>query len=485
MEDEAGRELAQDKAHLVALYTSALARVETLVRELESSKNNYLPRTYDVLLGHAENMASQLRTAQGDLNACEFSLQQKKEYSDMLRVLDAGVASLLAAPNWQSPSFWHSTLPQAGRETGRVSVSKNDYKRDMHKDERAYGQAFVKEYIEHPLRLAPFAFPTSSGMSAVATVLIHVGHSLKNDTPVLAGKGSYFQNKWQLEHLFPGRVHWVDEFDTQGLLARAKELEPGLVFLDSLCGAESLPMPDLHTLVPGLSKILGSASTLVIDNTILATMYQPLRDLPINPFGMKLIVVESLLKFHQFGMDRVGGGIIWAPMGSDSGLFEARMHVGTIMPDMSVLALPEPNRKLFDERLLRIGRNARLFAERLHAHIEGSGIRVNHPALPHYRGYAWTKDLAFQGPFVTITFTEGSQTVSHYDAFVARVHKAAQQAGIDIVGGTSFGFDTTRVYVTARYATNITEPFVRISLGTETREEVERLADVCAEALRV
>jgi cystathionine beta-lyase/cystathionine gamma-synthase len=201
---------------------------------------------------------------------------------------------------------------------------------------------------------------------------------------------------------------------------------------------------------------------------------------------MHLVVVESLLKFHQFGFDRVSGGIICAPVGSEQGLFETRMHLGTIMPDASVLAMPLPHRELFDARLARIGRNARLLAEKLAAAVEKGDShvsRVIHPSLPSYEGYEWSKDLSFQGPFVTLSFKEGKQGVSHYDAFVSRVTAAAKKAGIDIVGGTSFGFDTTRLYVTARYATGITNPFVRISVGTETKREIEALARVFEEAL--
>lgn len=449
-----------DKALLVWLFESGIER-------LKAAGEDY----------------GEFARALGNLQSATFSPAIKKEYGEQARVLYAHMAATLSAPNWQSPSFWHTASPQAGREVGTISASRNDYKRDMHADAKRYETAFVQEYVNHPMRIAPFAYVTSSGMSAVSTVLVHLQSSCGPDDVVLAGKSSYFQNKWLLQTLFPRRVKWVDEFDTDGILAAAQNYKPKIIFLDSLCGAETLPMPDLKTLVPALARIVPKETTLVLDNTVLSTMYQPLHDLPWNPLSMKLIVVESLLKFHEFGMDRVPGGIIWTPSLMESGLFHTRMHMGTIMPDNAVCAMPEPNRKYMDMRLLRIGQNARAIAETLSAALEGNSSvleEVIHPSVPRYRGHAWTGALPFQGPFVTLRFKK--RTVANYDAFIARVENIGKEKGIDLVGGTSFGFDTTRLYVTARYATDITEPFVRLSVGTESAEEIDALVDVLVAA---
>lgn len=482
MSAQAEADLQQDREHLLSVTQAFLMQVRSATQQLAETRRSYYASVYDALHDEGVSVVGQLEQLERTLCSGKFSSIEKKEYGALLRVLSARVAAFLAGPNWQSPSFWHTNMSQAGMESEVVSASNNDYKRDMHVYEKKYGAAFVREYVDHSLRLAPFAFPTSSGMSAMATVLAHLGSSAPQST-VLAGRSSYFQNKWQLEHFFPGRVQYVDEFATDDIVHMCTELQPSIVLLDSLCGAVTLPMPNLPDLLPKLARVLTSSSTLVIDNTVLSTMYQPLNDLPLRLFGMKLVVVESLLKYHQCGLDRVAGGIIWAPAGSEDGLFAARMHLGTVMPDASVHALPPPNRALLDARLLRIGRNARLLAQRLHEHTSKQGIEVIHPSLPHYAGYGWTRDAKFQGPFVTLQFPKKMQHVARYDAFVRTVQKAANDAGVDIVGGTSFGFDTTRLYVTARYATNITEPFVRVAVGTETVDEVDLLAQAFIQVL--
>jgi hypothetical protein len=68
-------------------------------------------------------------------------------------------------------------------------------------------------------------------------------------------------------------------------------------------------------------------------------------------------------------------------------------------------------------------------------------------------------------------------------AFVESAIVEAARRRIPLIGGSSFGFDTTRVYLTAAQAA-AGEPFVRISPGTEHRLEIDELADALAAAIR-
>jgi hypothetical protein len=54
---------------------------------------------------------------------------------------------------------------------------------------------------------------------------------------------------------------------------------------------------------------------------------------------------------------------------------------------------------------------------------------------------------------------------------------------IDLVEGTSFGLDVTRMYVTAQTATDISKPFLRVSAGTETASEIESVAEAIIRAV--
>ena len=59
----------------------------------------------------------------------------------------------------------------------------------------------------------------------------------------------------------------------------------------------------------------------------------------------------------------------------------------------------------------------------------------------------------------------------------------AKKKKVSINGGTSFGFNTTRIYLTARN-TDYGMPFIRVSVGTENIIELEKVKDVFTKTLQ-
>ncbi|TAK04269.1 hypothetical protein EPO34_03960 [Patescibacteria group bacterium] len=400
---------------------------------------------------------------------------------DRLRSLYGRFAGARAAPDWQSPSFMHARRSQAGLQEGRIRGTVNDYKRDHHMDAAAYERAFVKAYVDGSALVPVTAYATVSGMAALSTVVMAL---MMRGTlacgPILVGRRSYFENRTLLKGLFPGRIVEADEMDAVGVVARAKAIQPHAVFLDTLCNAPDLPLPDLKTLVPGLCRALPKDACLVLDNSALGPACQPLRVFPVLGHA-KLLVLESLNKYHEHGFDRVTGGIVWGPIGSTRRLWSARMHGGTVLPDASVHALPRPDRPRLLKRLARIERNALILARALED-APSSARTVVYPGLPSYPGRAWTNGLPFCGGNLTVTFRDLGSTVKLARRFLSRAIAGAKQEGLDLTAGTSFGFDVTRVYLTALHAVEGTPPFLRISAGTETRQEIEALARVFNDA---
>lgn len=475
----------EDIELLAALAASGQTSSEKALRAITLHPEWYRSGSARHAAETVKRLAASFAKAEESLLGVEIpAVAIKKETADLLRVLYAELGAARASLNWQSPSFAHSLSSQAGNETGNIVASQNDYKRDGHADDETYVRAFVREYVDRGLHPAPKAYLTSSGMAAVSTVLQFLSGGMAKEERVIAGKGTYFQNKWVLENLFPGRVDYVDESDSRAVLAAITSHTPAIAFFDSLSGSSSLAVPDIQAMIRDTSK-LASPPAFVVDNTVLSVGFQPLPRLPLLGKRPKLFVVESILKYHEFGFDRAGAGIIWTLDDKNGALAEARMHLGTIIPDASVLSLPEPNRRLFDVRMRRIDRNARRIASRLDSYVSGADTPLQaivHPSLgkePHREA----SSLPFLGPFITLQFKAGERRVERYDEFVEASLGAARRAGVDLVGGTSFGFDTTRVYVTARKAIGITEPYVRISVGTETAGEADALAGIFETAL--
>ena len=201
---------------------------------------------------------------------------------------------------------------------------------------------------------------------------------------------------------------------------------------------------------------------------------------------MNLIVIESLNKFYEFGTDRVSGGVIWTSAKIDNEIDIVRIHCGTIIPDTSLASLPIPNRARLDTRLARVERNAHFIATKLHEHLtthHTSKISsVIYPGLPTYHGYEWTKNMSFRGPFITLSFKGRFRKTAHYNRFIRRAITAAQERGVALDRGTSFGFDTTRISIAAFYSEE-SRRYIRIAVGTETISEIETLAEALIEAL--
>lgn len=484
MTDQTLLDLADDYAQLRHIVVSAQKRLAALRPHL--AKGTVHPKTREAL----ERQITHLLETYSEVEACLAAtptIEGKDRAADLLRSLQGLTGAFLAATNWQSPSFMHSVRSQAGKYTGRIDATINDYQRFSHFDAKNYEHSFRREYIDAPLQMPPGVLATGSGMSAFSVAVTSLHNDGRVPGNVLVGRGSYFENKHVLQGFFPGQTHEVDEMNVNAVLSAIDRLKPSLIVLDSLCNTEHIQLPDLARLLPALALRLTRRTMLIIDNTGLAASFQPLHHVPRGPNKLQLIVVESLLKFHQFGFDKVMGGILWRNGLSPLTLFSARERLGAILPDASVLSLPEPSRELLAKRLARMDRNALYLAEQLDAHIRNKKLsafsHVVYPGLPSYPGYAWTKHLPFRGSYFAVIFKPMFAHASAYKRFVAGVLHEAKAAGFPLTSGTSFGFSNTRIYLTALHAKKNAKPFVRISVGTETQAELATLAAIFTRAV--
>lgn len=493
--DLALREVTQDLVDLGALLEDAHRRLTRFRSGLRAhpqwgraeTRLQLRPIVDQLLASYAQALEMLQAPA---LQEPEAALRQlgarKRQLVELARSMQGMTGAVLASLEWQSPAFLHAAHPQAGQLTGRVNGTINDYRRDHHAEAEAYEQAFRRAYVDCSPVVPPQICAASSGMAAFATIVASVAAEKKFDGPVLVGQSSYFENRGVLNDAFRDRVVLVDEHDTEGILEQVRTLKPGAIFLDTLCNDPSMAMPDIATLVPALARGVERETCLVLDNTGLAAACQPLALMPLLS-KLRLVVFESLNKFHQYGFDRVTGGMMWTVSGGHVRLFGRRMHWGTNLPDASALSLPTPDRGLLLRRLARHGRNALTVAQALDEHVRGLSrsplSHVVYPGLPSHPSHAWTKDRPFAGAFLLLAFKPEHERASLSQSLLALVIDEARKAGADVNAGSSFGLDTTRVYVTAVHARDLARPFFRISLGTENAAEVATLVGVFTRAI--
>lgn len=493
-------DLQNDCRELRYLVSDATAKIRTYLRGTQKIKKYLQSGTIttirteaDYLLGmYAElevdiwNLQTRLKSENSWEDAVEHATTVIEQTREILRTNQTLLGSFITGVDWQSPSITHSQSSQAGVQEGKIYATINDYKRDQHWNAFAYEEAFKSNLIDGLIKLPLHVYATASGMAAFTTILSYLFYEGKLKGTVIMGKSLYFECKALITRLPGITVVEVDETDTSAVVNAIDHHSPSVLFFDSLANMPTVAVADLSKILEHLIPHVSRETVFVVDNTCQSVYFQPFPRLFGKLSKLSLIVFESLNKYHQHGMDKVTGGIIWAYGGDTRKLFEYRDRLGTNIPDASVAAIPTPNRVLLTKRLNRHGRNAQLLADLLSTHIKNKPhIRIHgivYPGLPEHPSYAWTKKAMFNGSYITLEFKKNYQTVRSYKKFVKLVLGIAKKNDINIISGTSFGLNTTRIYITAVRSQPNT-PFVRISAGTEHRRAIESIANILCQTL--
>jgi cystathionine beta-lyase/cystathionine gamma-synthase len=399
----------------------------------------------------------------------------KSNFYQILRIVQSEFASYVTSLDFQSPSFGNAIFPQAGFQTGKISGTINDYKRDTHIDEKNYEELFVKKYIDSPFKTLIRAYMTSSGMSAFTTIYNYLSVEGKIKDKVIVGKSSYFQYKGTLVNGLKDRLVLVDETKTKELIRQIKFHKPSVIFIDSLSNTESIPVPDLRKLIVQLENNCAKDTYLIIDNTCLPIFFQPFNITLKFRSKLHIIAFESLMKYHHFGLDRATGGIIIAKGNDASKIFEYRKNLGTNISDYSVYCFPEPSKQVLLKRMLRLQRNALILSSYLKDLISIQNTPVEEIIYP-------TQSLPFKGSFFNLKFKKPYRSVSFYKKFINRVIYYARKKDVEIIAGTSFGLNNTRIYLTSLW-TDYGEPFIRIAAGTEDIFTIQKIKNVFKESI--
>lgn len=495
---ETASDLRKDFHELEFLCQNTLTNLNNFRYRFLKNKKYLLPETRNTVfqeLVRVEKMfldfRSDIKRSAGELSKPHYNLHDltgfiklKNAYYDLYRTNLGMVGALITSCDWQSPSSEFSLTTQAGMQTGKIEATFNDYKRDHHLDQKPYEEMFIKEYVEVKNKKAWKALLTNSGQAAFTTILNYLAMEGKLRNKVIVGKSSYFQYKNLVMKLLRNKILEVDETDTDKIISLIKRQQPGVIFLDSLCNSKSIAVVNLAKIIDFLANEYRHEVYLVIDNTGLSFSFSCWESLGKNTF-LKLIIFESLIKYLQFGLDRVNGGIIIAPNNIASQLFEYRKNLGTNIADSSVYLLPRPNRKMLKLRLERFERNARLLTLFLHDFLlqnKTNMEKIFYPGLVNHEARGWTKDWWFHGCFFNLKFNPEFETTSFYKNFIRLVIASARKNKIEFLGGTSFGLNQTRIYLTSLW-TDFGEPFLRIAVGTETRLEMESIIKVLTDSI--
>jgi cystathionine beta-lyase/cystathionine gamma-synthase len=492
---EAHSDCISDLTELLYLTRDAKSKLAGFIRGLNKAKKHICPATFAELIETAGKYIDACDHIIRKVQSCNLMLSHgspslllitkateiKRSTYEFLRTHTAIFGSIITGTDWQSPSYAHSVSSQAGRETGIIYATINDYKRDQHWDAHRLERTFVKENVDSLIKFPIQVLTTSSGMAAFTTILNYLTYEHKAVRPVLLGKSSWFQNKFLVQPAFQTNIIEFDETDTNDIISAIQTHNPSIIFIDSLTNMPNVAIPNLKRIIEYLLKNAKKEVFLIVDNTALSIAFQPFKMVFGKRTNLRLIVFESLNKYHQFGLDRVTGGVITSFGGDTVKLFDYRVHSGTNIPDASAASIPTPNRSVLLTRLRRHQRNAQLLTRGLQSwldvHPKSPIEKIIYPGLHNHPSYAWARDLPFTGSYFAIQFKTPYQSVSVYKRFVTAVMKSATKHHIELVAGSTFGLNQTRIYLTAIRSSPST-PFIRIAVGTEHRIAIEALIEL-------
>jgi len=364
--------------------------------------------------------------------------------------------------HWQSPSYASSVETEAGDESRSIIANVNDYKRDVHPIGIVLEQSYAAAYPKRQLLLPPLCLATVSGMAALSVALVYAASKRQQPVRIAVGEHSYFENKELVRMLFgSGSIVWFDERNPEVLLRE----RPDIILFDAVSNDPALTVADVSAMY-GTAARMDGVPYVVVDASAAMVSELPLH--PLVGLRFRLMVFESLNKYHQFGLDRVTGGILTLYGIPHDDVYTVRDHLGVNMPEQSAASIPTPSKSLMKRYMNRLRINTRIVTERLQGL---RGVSVN---MPVQHGNP-------MGTFVSVQIP--SKSSATYRKIIRASIRYAQERTVPLLAGTTFGTPITRIY-TWSTRSEFERPYLRISPGLETQEAIDQVADVIGLGIR-
>lgn len=381
------------------------------------------------------------------------------------------VGALLTADHWQSPAFGSVDVDEVGDEQGRIIANLNDYKRDQHPLGVAWEKAYADMYLTHSFVTTPKAFATTSGMAALTVALFVIRQRLPEEYRIAVGRHSYFENFELLHMMFPKQNLYLFDEDHADTL---KQIRPHAIFFDMIANDPEITVADSDGILKCAGTI-GHHVDVVVDTTCASIAHFRVPAAVRMRGNVSVIGFESLNKYHQFGLDRTTGGVVWAMGILEDTIYRIRDHAGLNISEAAVAMLPSPNRALHIKYLRQLEQNAKIIANRLAAI---SGINVCYPGLSTHPDHRLVK-RGYTGSFVSVTFPGSSWR--RYRKSLQDILVNAKNQHVPVIAGGTFGTSVSRIY-TWMPRSEFEKPFLRIAAGLETPKEMVGVCDVLERA---
>ncbi len=399
-------------------------------------------------------------------------LSEKHLGIDSLRFASRMISTLWNAYEWQSPVLTDTGELIKGRNLGPIGDNYFFYKRERHH--------LCKQSEENLLHLLGIPASTeqvkgwlfSSGMSAFNTALQYIINA--GPPKLLVGTSAYCENRELLYTVLPsGSVTEFNDQNLEDLSSLLVQHQPTSMLIDTLANCHSQSEPEITQLLEILSNKVDDSFTLIIDDTCGLKSSSIIEWLNTFQPSFTVLIIHSLAKYLQFGLDVVSGGLIisWSTKEFIPKFDRLRQLCGTILNDQSVMSLPsswasneahrDALKNIFRRRMERIHRNNSLLHRLLN---ENPSVFSSILAPPSNTG-----SLLFLTPALQL------KSISEGATLCEKLVTLARQLGVSLTHGSSFGFDISRLAM-SRVTEHGASPGIRFSVGTESTHEIYKLA---------
>lgn len=501
--------ILDSKPNLLHSCDELLAAVDHKVLLLEEWRER-LNRRADYLFDddkklayrHHDDLLKDLQTLQADINlykskvesidtdlisdnAFEELIQKRRELFSKLRIQLSLFASLVTCLNWQAPAIKSSLDTRIGIEKSLVRADWNDYKRDRSED-TFHCEAFLNESILNALNrnTKPVLNIFNSGMGAFTSVLYFLVCEKIVKSKVLASSQIYVENKMLLRGFFKNSLEMFDFNDTDLIIEKIFQNKPDVVFIEPISNTNNLRLFDVEKIIKTLSEKYCDEIYFIVDVTC-SVGFENLLDNVNLPENVKVLLHGSLLKAPQLGLERVNMGFVQSfGLGeASSKILDYRTLSGTNAQDFAANSLPFTTKAHLQTRMKIIEENAVTLATSMEEIGQDKTLftEVVYPGLSSHKDHELSKQIGFAGFFFNIKFISELNHDQYFEMFTKEVINIARRENCEIVHGASFGFNHTSIY----YSVGWDEPenhYIRISTGTETPYEVEKIRKVLVEA---
>ncbi len=464
-----------------------------------------------------------------------------RRYRELAREL----AALEEHGNWCCPSYGESLKPQRGLAQ-HSEPFKTDYQRYQNtvvwSVERKAHRVFFRDTISKE-NASSMLFP--NGLAAMEAVFLLIAEDLnrkpRGRTPqdkltVLSASDLYVEVGASI-FAFCQRTNLnqqkIPSYDTDALIGAIKKELPCAVFLEPLANSYGMRVTEVSRVLEALSdhdweneasdayRADERLMYLVIDSTTLGpqALWKQCK-LDKLPHFVRVVNIESLIKYGEDGQDLTSAAVVTiSGQSANFDLEYIRSRRGFMPSEQMARRIDfSVDRDAIERRLARHSRNTGLISRRLDDHAAktvGFIDRPQHPLLAEHPDYeALARESSGFGGLVSVGLRYSLlndyrelQGVSPHTwddrpmdrtgkeriakAYSILVTLLAGEVGLDLVLGTSFGFNTTRLAVYERQRNDNEQPlangyqsipYVRIAPGVETVKDAVLTAAVLKRA---